>query len=209
MASHYVLRVNPTHGRHRTRRRRNPTKPRAAAAKGISPAILIGAGVAGVALILWARSSGAQTAQIPSPGSSTGGGGGPSASGLDARLQSSEQAREVWIFQAELYMYSVTTALPDGIIGPVTQNLITTVNSATGYGSSNEWTQEMVQRARQYIFQLDQQETGGSETFQAGSSVFPPATAALPVGSIPSASTLALLQQTAQSVDPGTPLNWA
>lgn len=188
---HYVLRVNPTHHRRvrRVRRRRNPT---AAPRKPLidTPVIVVAAITGGLALFLLSRPSGAQPVPLPSPGTPSSPSPSPGAT-LDSRLQSSEQAREIWIFQAILYMYAYSTMPPDGIDGPITQDLIRRVNADTNSVTfTTGWEPDMVRRAR---LAIDERNTP----------------VAIPRANIPSQSVMALIEQTSQHVDPGTTFNWA
>src|SRR5579859_2275521 len=201
MPQHYVLRVNPWRPA-RSKRRRNPTRTRRAlrAEKPIfdGPMIVITAITAGIALLLLARPSGATPMPLPQPG-----GGGPSpgpnpvppGQSLDDRLRSSDTARQIWLFQAELFMYGYAREQPDGIDGPYTQSLIAQVNNDTGFGSSGtSWVPDMVRRGRLALQQQQMHETGSSTLGESSFSIT----------NQPSADVMALLEQTSQSVDPDT-----
>jgi hypothetical protein len=172
---------------------------RSAPAKGgADPLVVVGAITAGVLLFLIARSSNAQTATpLPVVGGSSP--GTPALSPLDARLQSSEQAREIYLFQAELYMYGYTTAPPDGIFGPVTQGLMQQVDTTIGFTqTSATWLPSYVAYGREAIETTNQTQNG---TYQLPAS-------SVPLPNPPSAASLALLEQTSQTVDPNTTMHW-
>ena len=66
---------------------------------------------------------------------------------LASLLCTSAQARAIFNFQALLYEFGYTSAIPDGIMGPITQGLIAQVNNDTGNGSSTSWNSGLLQEA--------------------------------------------------------------
>jgi len=62
-------------------------------------------------------------------------------------LRQSVQHRRVFLFQAAMYSYLQNSNLPDGIIGPITRQMILTINTASGNPTAGTaWSDNVLRR---------------------------------------------------------------
>jgi len=62
-------------------------------------------------------------------------------------LRRDARARKIFLFQAAMYSYLNQDQIPDGIMGPLTQPMITSINDASGNASASpNWSDNVLKR---------------------------------------------------------------
>lgn len=70
---------------------------------------------------------------------------------LVIRLRGSDLARQIFAFQSLMYSFNKTDHPPDGVIGPVTRQLVLDINTAGSFPGGNSFSNRMYERAQSVI----------------------------------------------------------
>jgi hypothetical protein len=138
--------------------------------------LLFGGGVAALGyfgLKAFGKPAASPSLSLPGSGSSS---SSPAPSGAGSPLldllRGDATARKIYLFQAGMYSYMQTEALPDGRVGPVTRALIGKANQAANpMNTSQTFSNSTLQNLHAALLRL----TGASDLAQAQARVIPAA----------------------------------
>jgi hypothetical protein len=139
--------------------------------------LLFGGGVAALGYFgLKAFGKPAASPSLSLPGTGSSGSNSPAPSGAGSPLldllRGDATARKIYLFQAGMYSYMQTEALPDGRVGPVTRALIGKANQAANpMNTSQTFSNSTLQNLHTALLRL----TGASDLAQASARIIPAA----------------------------------